>query len=309
MANPLNKNNKRKLSQGKLGMGAASLALLAFVVSSCAQPQTQEEPQAQEPTQTETQQDDTAATGDLSEDSAQLVGQTVTVRGDIGEQISDNLVQLNSEDEPFAGEDVLVVLPEGFTLPVETEAITGEDAESAEDRPAAAEDGAVDSTQLDEAATQAIQVTGEVRQLTEADAQELNLNLTPEQLSEYNDRPLLVAETAAISPNPGELSDNPEAFYDQTVAVTGSLEELGPNTYKISGGGIGGEDILVLTSQPLDQAAQDANEVAVTGKAQQLDVAALQPQYNWDQELQQQISEDYAEKPVIIVDQIYPVEE
>jgi hypothetical protein len=307
MANPL--NSKRKLNKGKLGMGAASLALLAFVVSSCAQPQTQEEPQAQEPAQTETQQDETAATDDASQDSAQLVGQRVTVRGDIGEQIDNNLIQLNAEDDPFSGEDILVVLPEGFTLPIETEAVTGEDAEGEEGRPAAAEDEAVDSTQLDEAATQSIQVTGEVRQLTEADVQELNLNLTPEQISEYEDRPLLVAETAAISPDPGELSSNPEAFYDQTVAVTGSLEELGPNTYKISGGGIGGEDILVLTSQPLDQAAQDANEVAVTGKAQQLDVAALQSQYNWDQELQQQISDDYADKPVIVVDQVYPVEE
>jgi hypothetical protein len=307
MANPL--NSKRKLNKGKLGMGAASLALLAFVVSSCAQPQTQEEPQAQEPAQTETQQDETAATDDASQDSAQLVGQRVTVRGDIGEQIDNNLIQLNAEDDPFSGEDILVVLPEGFTLPIETEAVTGEDAEGEEGRPAAAEDEAVDSTQLDEAATQSIQVTGEVRQLTEADVQELNLNLTPEQISEYEDRPLLVAETAAISPDPGELSSNPEAFYDQTVAVTGSLEELGPNTYKISGGGIGGEDILVLTSQPLDQAAQDANEVAVTGKAQQLDVAALQSQYNWDQELQQQISDDYADKPVIVVDQVYPIEE
>lgn len=306
MANPL--NNTRRLSKGKLGMGAASLALLAFVVSSCAQPQTQE-PQAQDPAQTETQQDETAATDDASQDSAQLVGQTVTVRGDIGEQVSDNVVELSAEDDPFAGEDILVVLPEGFTLPIETEAVTGEDAEGPEDRPAAADDTAPETAELDEAATQAIQVTGEVRQLTQADAEELGLSLTPEQISEYEDRPLLIAETAAISPNPGELSDNPEAFYNKTVAVTGSVEELAPNTYKISGGGIGGEDILVLTSQPLDQAAQDADEVAVTGQAQQLDVAALQSQYNWNQELQQQISDDYADKPVIIVDNVYPVEE
>lgn len=265
----------------KLGFGTLSIALLAAVLAACAPPQTQEtEPQADAPTTEETIDPGAATADDVSEDYEELIGQTVTIRGDIGERLSDTVVRMNAGGW-FGGEDILVVLPDNFVLPTEEDG----------------EDVAVDR----------IQVTGVVQEFTAAEAQQYNL--AEDQVVDDEGRPLIVADTAAISPDAGELSDNPERFYNQTVAIeTDDLEEIAPNTYRL-GGGITGGDILVLSEQPLQQLIEQGGELVVTGEARQFDLAEFQQQYNWDAEQQQEIAENYADNPVIVAQEVFPVEE
>jgi hypothetical protein len=201
----------------------------------------------------------------------------VTIRGEISDRLTTNAVTLASEGF-FNGEEILVVLPEEFTLP--------------------AEDDIADN----------IQVTGEVRQFTPEEAQQLNLTIPETDYADYEGNPMIVAETAALSPTPDEISDNPDAFYNQTIALEGGIEELGPNTYRFTSPGLGGGDLLVLSSQPLQDPIEELETVVVTGQASQFDPATLQQEYGWDAELQQQLEQDYGDQPVILAQEIYPLE-
>lgn len=265
----------------KLGFGTLSLALLTAVIAACAPPQTAEtEPQVGEPTAEETIDPGAADAGDVADDYEQLIGQTVTIRGDIDEQLSDNVVRLTADEGLFGGENIMVVLPDDFVLPTEE---GGEDV-----------------------VVNRIQVTGEVQRFTAAEAQQYNLQ---DEVAEDEERPLIVAETAALSPDAGELSDNPEQFYNQTVAIeSDDLEEIAPNTYRM-GGGLTGGDILVLSEQPLQELIDQGEELVITGEARQFDLAEFQQQYNWDAEQQQEIAENYADGPVIVAQEVFPVTE
>ncbi|WAL61388.1 hypothetical protein [Thermocoleostomius sinensis] len=271
-------HNTRKFNRTKLGLGSG-LVLMAAIVAACGQPQTQTQtaPQTEPQTEAQTEPQAPVTSEDVSQNPEELLGQTVTIRGDINERLTTNVVELESEGF-FNGEEILVVLPEGFALP--------------------AEDDVVDS----------IQVTGEVRQFTADEAQQLNLTIPETDYADYEGRPLIVAETAALSPSPNELSDNPDAFYNQTIALEGGIEELGPNTYRLTGDGLGGGEILVLSQQPLQENPDELDRVVVTGEPSPFDAAALQQQFGWDAELQQQLEQDYADRPVIVANEIYPLE-
>jgi hypothetical protein len=259
----------------KLGFGTLSVALLAAALAACTPPQTQEtEPQAGETT--EQTDPGTVTRSDVSEDYEELIGQTVTVRGDIDERLSDSVVRM-SAGNLFAGEDIIVVLPQGFALPTE------DDGDVAVDR---------------------IQVTGQVQRFTAAEAQQFNI---PEnEFSEDEDRPMIVAESAALSPDAGDLADNPERFYNEVVAVEGGLEEIGNNTYRLSTGALG-RDILVLSEQPLQQLIDQGDDLVVVGEARQFDLAEFQAQYNWDEEQQQEIADDFSDRAVIVAQEVFPV--
>lgn len=268
----------RKFNRNKLGLGGG-LVLMAAVLAACGQPQTQTQtaPQTEPQTEAQTEPEAPVTSEDVSQNPEELLGQTVTIRGEINDRLTTNVVELESEGF-FNGEEILVVLPETFALP--------------------AEDDIADN----------IQITGEVRQFTAEEAQQLNLTIPETDYADHEGKPLIVAETAALSPSPNELSDNPDAFYNQTIALEGGIEELGPNTYRLTSPGLGGGDILVLSQQPLQENPENLDTVVVTGEASPFDPAALQQQYGWDTELQQQLEQDYADRPVVVANEIYPLE-
>ncbi|HEY9660639.1 MAG TPA: hypothetical protein V6C65_19460, partial [Allocoleopsis sp.] len=240
---------------------------------------------------------------------------------------SQNAIKLEGKGV-FGGQDVLVVLPTGIAVPGE-----------------------------DNKATNDIQVTGEVRQLTADTATQLNLNIPADKLADYEGKPVVVAQSVAMSPSPQEISDRPEAFYNKSIAIEGDLEEVAPNTYKLKGDGVGGGDILVLSSQAVNPQASDQSsqsrssqngqdnqannapangtgttgdgsssntqqadnqnqsdnqnldDVVVTGEVRPFNLSELQQQYNWNTEQQQQLEQDYANKPVIVADSVNPLDD
>ena len=59
-----------------------------------------------------------------------------------------------------------------------------------------------------------------MRQLVIADLErEYNLDLDPELYVDYEDRPALIAESMAFSPDPEEITEEPEQYYGQPIAV------------------------------------------------------------------------------------------
>ncbi|MGB7084942.1 MAG: hypothetical protein WBD47_05280 [Phormidesmis sp.] len=255
----------RRLAVGLL------LAASVGVVSACAEtpPETTTSEEAAENVTTE----------ELSDGAEGLIGETVSLRSEVGEIVDDNSF-LIEDDQVFGGEDILVVNASG-------EPIVLPEGEGTE-----------------------VQVTGEVQQLVVADFEtEYGLDLDPTLYADYEDRPVVVAESIALSPDPGELTSNPEQYYNQRIAVAGDVaEKLSPTTFTLNDAELfGGEDLLVLT-QDMTPQTQDGEKVAVTGVLRPYVKAEFETDYDldWDLSVQEEIEAEYTEKPVFVADGVYP---
>ncbi|WP_348249530.1 hypothetical protein [Leptolyngbya sp. GB1-A1] len=221
-------------------------------------------------------------TEEVAENPNRYIGQMVTIRSEPIEKIGPST--FTAENEQFFGtEPILVVNASGqpFVFP---------------------EDG-VD-----------IQATGEVRNFVLADIErEYKLGLDANTYREYENRPAIIAQSLAVSPEPGELTSDPQQYYGKPLAVTGEIEAIqGANAFTLDEDQlIGGQELLVLrpnaatANQP---AIQDGEKVAVTGTLRPFVVADLEREYgfNWDTGIQQQLEAEYTNKPVLVADAVYP---
>lgn len=247
------------------------MAASLTVVSAC----------AETPSETTTQEEATenVTTEELSGGAEGLIGQTVSLRAEV-EEVVDDTSFLLEDDQLFGGEDVLVINASGepFVL------IEGDDTD--------------------------VQVTGEVQQLVIADFErEYSLTLDPTLYADYEDRPVVVAQSIALSPDPDDLTSNPEKYYNQRIAVAGEVEDkLSPTTFTLDEEQLfGSEDLLVLT-QGVTPETQDGEEVTVTGVLRPYVKTEFDTDYDldWDLSVQQQIEAEYTEKPVFVADGVYP---
>ncbi|MDY7012686.1 MAG: hypothetical protein SVX43_03640 [Cyanobacteriota bacterium] len=256
--------------------GALALALTAILLPACAN--NTEEPEVTEPNATEPEVTDSNATvEDVAENADELFGQVVTVRGE-PDEILDNVSFTLSDDEFFGGDEILIVNSSGepFTLP---------------------EDGTN------------IQVTGEVRQFSAFDfEEEFELDWTPAE--DYGERPTIVAQSIAISPEPGEVTGNPEEYYGQTVAVEGEVEEVADaTTFTLEEEQlVGGENLTVINLTEPAQGIEEGNQIVVTGQVRPFVLAEIEKDYDltWDLELKEKLEAEYSNKPVLVATGIYP---
>ncbi|HEY9771592.1 MAG TPA: hypothetical protein V6C71_24375 [Coleofasciculaceae cyanobacterium] len=226
----------------------------------------------------QTEAEENVTTEELSENPEDLIGQTVTIRSDALKTIEPSTFTV-SDEEFFGGEDIVVVNASGepFVLP--------------------------------EGGTE-VQVTGEVTRFVSADIESAyDLDLDPDLYVDYTDRPAIIAETLAPAPDPGEITKNPTQYYGQTLAVTGEVEEIyGANTFTLDEDELfGANDLLVLVTNPSETVSED-EAVAVTGELRSFVVADLERDYDltWDLDVQQEIEAEYSNRPVLVVDRVYP---
>jgi hypothetical protein len=270
--------------------GTIGLASVMLLVTACGTPQTTvEEPAATEDTPVaETQAEEpieqqeqlNVRAGEITGNVEEYVGQTVSVRGEAERAVGESSFLLQ-DDQLFGGNEIIVVNATGtpFVIP-------------------------------DEEPTDEVQVTGQVRELVVADLeQEFDLDLEPELYAEYENRPAIVAQSIVFAPDPEEISEDPEQYYGQPIAVSGEVaEQLSPNTFTIQDEGLfSGENVLVVGVTP--DPALDANEeVVVTGVLRPYVAADFERDYDlgWDLEVQQQIEAEYTEKPVLVAEEVYP---
>ena len=214
----------------------------------------------------------------MVENTEDLIGQTVTIRSDALEVI-DPVSFTVGDDDFFGGEEILVINASGevFELPE-------------------------DDTK--------VQITGEVVQFVLADVEsEYDLGLDPELYVDYENQPALIAESLAPAPEPGEIAEDPEQFYGQILAVTGEVETIyGENIFTLDEEELfGGEDLLVVVTEPMEAAIADGETVAVTGELRSFIMSEFETDYDltWDLDVQEQVEAEYTERPVLVVDRVY----
>ncbi|PSN12806.1 hypothetical protein C7293_18685 [filamentous cyanobacterium CCT1] len=256
-----------------------AIGLIAGLVGAC----------AENAPQTETSDGTTnVQTEEVAENTEGYIGQTVTVRSEPIEVVGDSSFTV-SDDQFFGSEPILVINASGEPLLLP-------------------EDDDVE-----------VQVTGEVRNFVIADVeQEYDLTLDPTLYEEYEEQAVIIAQSIALAPEPGEITSNPEQYYGEVLAVTGEVEDIqtGSAFTLDEEQLIGAEDLLVIYAPPTgtDQAeappvtVADGEQVAVTGTLQAFVVADLERDYDlgWDLELQEQLEAEYSNRPVLVANDIYP---
>lgn len=216
---------------------------------------------------------------ELSENLTSLVGDSVSVRGESQETV-DDIAFILTEEELFGGEEILVINAsnEPFVIP--------------------------------SAGESRLQVTGEVREFILVDIErDYSLTLDPEIYAEYEQQPAIVAQSIALAPEPGEITANPEQYYNQRIAVEGAVEDvLATDVFTLDEEQLfGAEDLLVVGELGTPE-IQDNAYITVTGVLRPYVAAEFERDYDltWDADLQRQIEAEYSEKPVFIAEGVYP---
>jgi hypothetical protein len=278
---------KRHFNQVFKG-SAMALALAAFALTACQTPGNNTTTAPNQPTAgqritTDTDPDDVnVQVGDLTGNLEDYLGQTVSVRGDLVEAVGENAFVIRG-DGLFGGDDVVVFNTTGAPLVFPSEDIT-----------------------------ERVQVTGEVRQVVIGDlARQYGITLDEATYGDYENNPAIIAESVVMAPEPGEISDNPEAFYDQQIAVEGEVgERYDNNTFTIARAQfLGGSDILVVGDTPDMANLTDNSDVVIMGTLRPFNLAEVERNYNlaWDANLRETIQSDYGDNPMLVADQVFPL--
>ncbi len=223
---------------------------------------------------------------DVAGSPEEFYGQTVTIRGDFKESVDENAFKLTRGGFLFfGGSEVLVVNNTGQPIvPPENENIS-------------------------------LQVTGEVRQMRVAELQrDFGWDFwNPDLYVEYDMRPVIVAESVALAPDPSQISDNPAQFYGETIAVEGELNEYFTfNAMLLQQDSLmGGGDILVLL--PLEANRVNAGEnIVVTGEVRPFVMADMERDLGirgWTPEMQRLFAEEFGTRPVMLAENVYQIGE
>ena len=232
----------------------------------------------EDPLTQEEMSEENVTTEEVAEETDQLLGQTVTIRSNALEVIEPDTF-LISDQEFIGGEDIVVVNASGevFALPE-------------------------DDTE--------VQITGKVTRFVQANIESIyDLDLDPDLYVDYDRKPAIIAESLALAPEPGEIAEDPTQYYGETLAVTGEVEEVyNANTFTLDEEELfGGDDLLVVVPN-ITEIISDGETVAVTGELRSFVIADLETDYDltWDLDVQEQLEVEYSDRPVLVVDQIYP---
>ncbi|AFY79780.1 hypothetical protein [Oscillatoria acuminata] len=213
-------------------------------------------------------------------------GQTVTIRGDFQESIDENAFKLTRGGFLFfGGSEIVVVNNTGQPIvPPENDDVS-------------------------------LQVTGEVRQMRVAELQrDFGWDFwDPDVYVEYDQRPVIVAESVALAPDPGQISENPAQFYGETIAVEGELNEYFTfNAMLLQQDSlIGGGDVLVLLP-PEANRINAGEEIVVTGEVRPFVMADIERDLGirgWTPEMQRLFSEEFENRPVMLAENVYQISE
>jgi hypothetical protein len=267
-----------KSSLGKRSLvGAIALGAAMIVLPGCGVSEDEEIQEGQTNATTEdvaeVDADDAVEEGEMS-----LIGQMVTVRSEIQDYIGDSSFTLEE-----GGGSILVINASG--VPFET---------PAEDVP--------------------VQATGEVVEFVFADVEgEFSLDLIEDDYVDYEGQPAIIAESLALAPSAEDLTENPDAYRDQVIALQGDARDiLSPDAFALfEQGWVDDIGILVVGVQENlkggGSALQEDESVTVTGRIRDFDGEALSQEYDLGL-TPDQISEfnERYDRPVVIAEEVYP---
>lgn len=208
-----------------------------------------------------------------------VIGEEVTVRGEV-EEVEPGVSFVLEEEGFLEGDEVLVINVSGDIVPV----VPSEDLE--------------------------LQVTGEVGNLVLADIErDYGLVLDPELYVDYENQPVILAQSMVLSPDLEDIAEDPEFYYLQTLAVEGEVDEV-RNAYTFTLKEeqlIGGDELLMINASGTPIPETDET-VVVTGTVRPYVRAEFDRDYDltWDLDIEEEVEAEYSEQPVFVVDAIYP---
>ena len=216
-------------------------------------------------------------TAQVSESIKTFLGKTVSVRNDVQEFVGKTAFILD-EDKLFGGETILVIDVSQKPLRFPKE-------EGIE-----------------------VRVKGKVERLVLAEIKEkYGLELDPNLYRKYEGKPTIIARSVLLSPDPGDLTSNPQAYYNKLLAIEGEVEDTEiPGMFELDEEQVfGGEDLLVIAPKTNNQIREDEN-VLVIGVLRPFIIAEFEREYelNWDLSVQKQIEAEYSNKPVFVAQEI-----
>lgn len=223
--------------------------------------------------------DGNVTTEEVIDQPAFVDGETVTIRSEVVQKVDESSFTLRDSRSGEAGVLVVNVSGKPFVLPEDEDL--------------------------------AVQVTGEVDAFTLVELQqEYNLELEPELYTEYETKPAILAESLALAPDPGQVTESPERFYGLAIAIEGEVEKaLDANTITLDEEQLfGASDLLVMNVPPQPSTDLEGERVTVTGTLRPFVLAEFERDYEltWDLEIQEEIEAEYTDKPVFIAEAIYP---
>ena len=229
---------------------------------------------------TESEIGSNVTTEELIDAPTEIAGTEVTIRSTVDQILGDSVASIN-DPRIFSGGSVLVINNTGetFALP----------------------DAGVD-----------IQLTGEVMETLAPElAAKLKLNLDEEFYSDYQDKPVVVASSLALAPDPAEVSENPSDYYEKVIAIEGKVDDIyGLTSFSLDNETLfGGDDVLVV-GVPVSE-EMTGNTVVVTGKLRPFIAAdfELDSELGWEADQASEIEAEFNERPVMVGSGVYPMVE
>ncbi|AFZ35424.1 hypothetical protein Sta7437_1868 [Stanieria cyanosphaera PCC 7437] len=237
---------------------------------------------AQEMEQNQNQNQENVTIEDMTGNAEEYVGQQVTVRSTIQEELGDTGFILQN-NQLFGGSPVLVFNPLNRSLN-----------RPSEDVP--------------------IQVTGTVQQFVIDDLErEYGLTIDRELYTDYENQPAIIADNLALAPTIEQLAENPADYYDQAIAVEGEIGEyLSSNMFALYQDGWLDNLGLLITDVNQDlskdnNAFEQGKSVVVTGVVRPFDADILRQDSDlgWSAEQIEEFESRYTQRPVIAAEQVY----
>ena len=215
------------------------------------------------------------STAEIAENVDSFVGQSVSVRNDIIETIGTNGFILD-QDSVLNGETILVIDPSQTSV-------------------------SVANTDTPE-----VVVSGTVEKLNLTQLAQNNLNLDPDLYSQYEGKAAIVATSVILSPDPEDLTKQPELYYDRPLAIQGEVDDIEDyGLFEIDEeAAFGGEDLIVVQQKPIE--LEEEQNVIIYGVLRPFIAEELKRDYDldWDLATQKQLSAEYNRKPVFVAERI-----
>lgn len=259
--------------------GIAALAISAVVLPACGTSTPEAGVTTEDEVAVTTDVEENVTTEELAQNLAYYLGETVTVRNEVEELVGDYAFLLEN-DQLFGGQETLIINASG--QPVDL--VEGDDTD--------------------------VQITGEVRELILADLeQEYGFDLDDEIFVDYEQQPTIIAQSIALAPDADDITDNPEDYYYRRIALEGEIETVvDANVITIEDEELfGGEDIVAISpGDPLT--FMEDEEVVITGVLRPFILTEIEQEYDltWDLDFEEQIEAEAQDRPVLIIDSIYP---
>jgi hypothetical protein len=216
---------------------------------------------------------------DLREELNNYVGQCIGIRETVGKPVGTHAFLL-TEYQLFGSKTILVFNASGtsFTIPPDR-------------------------------LTEAVLVTGEVRQFSIAEFErDYGIELDPH-YANYENLPVIVAQSIVLSPDPDEVTENPDAFDNQVIAVAGEMDDrFAANIFTLDEEQlIGGEDLLVIATTTVPSFEEDDEDILAVGVLRRFNAETLEQEYNlnWNAEVRQQINAEFTNKFVLVAEAVY----